>query len=423
MNKVSYRIPLYLVILMNILGFLLLYMMDGKYDVKMLLLGAGLIALFVAVYVALVFFKMGDRLLFPIVSILITVSVLELSEFSLQIGLNQIKFVGIGVVMFFAAFAAFRFLKKWEKIWFVYAGMIVGLIMMTALFGEDHNSDAKLWLPVPGIGVIQPSEFVKIAFIMCIACCHSKSWNKPFLKMPPYIMLAGLTAVMVCGYVVLSDWGSILFFMLIYVFMMYACETRRWFFWLCILGCIVALLLIFFICVEFPDNPIAVKITGRFNGWLNTEEAALGDGHQLMKASRAIASGNYFGMGLGNAGFTSADYYAFESDLIFATICAEMGVFVGAAVIILFFLLAYRCFKIAIAAKNPFNKAVALGISLMYSLQTFMIIGGVLRVVPLTGVTVPFVSAGGSSLLASFTALGIIQAISANEERDGETDD
>jgi len=94
-----------------------------------------------------------------------------------------------------------------------------------------------------------------------------------------------------------------------------------------------------------------------------------------------------------------------------------MGVFGGAAVIILFFLLAYRCFKITITAKNAYNKAVALGVTLMFALQTFIIVGGVIKFIPLTGITVPFVSYGGTSIVVSFISLGIIQAISAKEDR------
>jgi len=94
-----------------------------------------------------------------------------------------------------------------------------------------------------------------------------------------------------------------------------------------------------------------------------------------------------------------------------------MGVFGGAAIIILFFLLSYRCFKITLNTENPYNKAVGLGLTLMFALQTFIIIGGVTKFIPLTGITVPFVSYGGTSIVVSFASLGIMQAISAIEDR------
>ncbi len=94
-----------------------------------------------------------------------------------------------------------------------------------------------------------------------------------------------------------------------------------------------------------------------------------------------------------------------------------MGVFGGAAIIILFFLIAYRCFKIAIVSSDPFDKAVCLGMTLMFAVQTFIIVGGVIKMIPLTGITLPFVSYGGTSIVVNLLSLGVIQAISAKEER------
>lgn len=421
MKKVSYRIPLYLVLLMNVFGFLLLYL--NEYNVNMLFLGAGVITLFVAMYVAVVCFKMGDRLLLPIACMLVTIGVLEISEFKLSIGVDQIKFIGVGAAAFFAAYTVFSFFKKWDKLWPLYIVAILGLLFVTYVWGfGQEETGAKLWIRMPGF-TLQPSEIIKILYILCIACYYSKSWEKPFMRIQPFVVLAGLTVVMALAYIILNDWGSILIFVAIYMFMMYVYESRRWFFWLCMAGGIVALVMIYFVCVNFPDNSVVSKITKRFVGWLDPWKYRDNEGYQLVMGFKAIASGKYFGVGLGNGGFTPEANFAFETDLIFATICAEMGVFVGAALIIIFFLLAYRCFKITLGSKKPFNRVVALGISFMYSIQTFMIIGGVLGLVPLTGVTVPFVSSGGSSMIVSFGALGIMQAISAEEERTGDSDE
>lgn len=97
-----------------------------------------------------------------------------------------------------------------------------------------------------------------------------------------------------------------------------------------------------------------------------------------------------------------------------------MGVFGGVAVILLFFLIAYRCFKISIMASDPYDKAVSFGVTVMFAIQTFIIIGGVTKMIPLTGITLPFVSYGGTSIVISFASLGIVQAISAKTERKGE---
>ena len=149
--------------------------------------------------------------------------------------------------------------------------------------------------------------------------------------------------------------------------------------------------------------------------WLNPWDDISNTGYQITQSLFAIASGGYFGKGIGNG---SPGYIPeVHSDFIFSAVCEEMGVFGGAAIILLFFLIAYRCFKIAITAKNPFDKAVCLGLTLMFSVQTFIIVGGVIKMIPLTGITLPFVSYGGTSIVVNFISLGIIQAISAKEER------
>ena len=99
-----------------------------------------------------------------------------------------------------------------------------------------------------------------------------------------------------------------------------------------------------------------------------------------------------------------------------------MGVFGGTAIILLYLLLIYRCFKITYNAKNPYNKAVGLGLTLILAIQMFIIIGGVTKFIPLTGITLPFVSYGGTSIVVSFAMLGIMQAISKQEERAEETE-
>ena len=151
--------------------------------------------------------------------------------------------------------------------------------------------------------------------------------------------------------------------------------------------------------------------------WLDPWEDVANKGYQIAQSLFAISSGGYFGRGIGNG---SPGYIPeVHTDFIFSAICEEMGVFGGAAIIILYFLLAYRCFKITLNTQNSYNKAVGLGLTLMFSVQTFIIIGGVIKFIPLTGITLPFVSYGGTSIVVSFASLGIMQAISALETRKG----
>src|SRR5690606_26949489 len=109
------------------------------------------------------------------------------------------------------------------------------------------------------------------------------------------------------------------------------------------------------------------------------------------------------------------------NDFIFSAICEEMGIFTGMGIIMLFMILVYRGFKIGMSQWNMFFRILAIGISILFAIQSIIIIGGVIKLIPLTGITLPFVSYGGSSIVTSFMALGILQA--ASEDMDWQVND
>lgn len=148
----------------------------------------------------------------------------------------------------------------------------------------------------------------------------------------------------------------------------------------------------------------------RYEAWVNPWRDIAGRGYQITQSLFAIAEGGFFGTGLGLGRPDSIPEV--HTDFIFSAICEEMGIFGGIAVILLYFILIYRGFKIALQINDMFKKIVALGITLTYSYQTFIIIGGVTKLIPLTGITLPFISYGGSSLVSAFIAFGILQGIS-----------
>ena len=153
----------------------------------------------------------------------------------------------------------------------------------------------------------------------------------------------------------------------------------------------------------------------RVHTWLDPWADVAGSGYQIYQSLFAIASGGFFGTGLGQGrpGYIPEVH----SDFIFSAICEELGLFGGFAIILLFFIFTYRGIKIALKLPDGFDKCVATGITVMFGIQTFIIIGGVIKMIPLTGITLPFISYGGSSLLSSFISLGILQAISAKESK------
>lgn len=403
----NYRKPAYLLILLDILGFSLLFM-SKDYNPRVLYTCGAVILLFVIMYTILVLCRMGDKFIMLMVFMLMSIGVLVLCRINLDYGFKQIVWILLGGAAFFVAYFVYYNVKIWDRFWYLYFILGVGLFLFTLVFGRTVNG-SKNWVILGPIS-FQPSEITKILFIMCLACHYSGTWTKSILgKVHPKWVLMLITYVFVGFLVLQRDWGTILVIFSIYLFMVYVYEPDKklLFINLAALG-----------VIGVVGCKFLYHIQVRVSTWLDPWADISNKGYQITQSLFAIASGGYFGRGLGNG----SPYYIPEvhSDFIFAAICEEMGVFGGVAVILLFFLIAYRCFKISILTPAPFDKAVSFGVTVMFALQTFIIIGGVTKLIPLTGITLPFVSYGGTSIIISFASLGIIQAISAKTERKGQ---
>lgn len=399
----NYKRPAFLLILMNLFGFGLLFVAND-YNPNIAYIGAGILALYIVMYTILVACKMGDKFIVPMACMLITMGIILLCRINIDFGLKQIVWVGVGICTFFAAYLIYYNIKFWNKLWFLYFICGTGLFLITLVFGKTVNG-SKNWIELGGFS-FQPSELTKILFIMFLSCYFSGEWTKPVRNISPKIMSLGVTYLFIGFLVLQRDWGTILVLFSIYIFMIYVYEKDFKFLLLNAgAAAIVAIL----------GYKFLHHIQVRVSTWLDPWADISGTGYQITQSLFAIASGGYFGKGIGNG---SPNYIPeVHSDFIFSAICEEMGIFGGAAVIILFFLIAYRCFKISIKTANSFDKALSFGLTVMFAMQTFIIVGGVTKMIPLTGITLPFVSYGGTSIVVSFASLGIIQAISAKSER------
>ncbi len=399
----NYRRPAYLLILMNFFGFGLLFIAND-YNVNIAYIGAGILTLYIIMYSVIIACKMGDKFIVPMACMLITMGIILLCRIRIDYGLKQIVWVGIGVCVFFIAYALYYNLRFLNRLWFLYFILGTALFLSTLIFGITVNG-SKNWIDLGKIS-FQPSEITKILFVFFLSCYFSGSWTKPISKATPKLITLGVTYLFIGFLVLQRDWGTILVLFAIYIFMMYVYEPDLKFLVLNIgAASAVAVLGYFFL------HHIQVRV----DTWLDPWEDISGTGYQITQSLFAIAEGGYFGKGIGNG---SPNYIPeVHSDFIFSAICEEMGVFGGAAVIILFFLIAYRCFKISIQTTDAYDKAVSFGLTVMFAIQTFIIVGGVTKMIPLTGITLPFVSYGGTSVVVNFASLGIIQAISAKEDR------
>lgn len=261
---------------------------------------------------------------------------------------------------------------------------------------------ATNWLQI-GTFSFQPSEIVKVLYIVFLASMFStyKKYEKNIL------IISGLAT---CGLVFIqvfqNDLGSALIYYVVFILMCYVYTTNRFYiiagFLLTISGGLLAYM-------KFPH--VQVRVEAWLNPWLDIDNK----GYQIAQSLFAIGNGGLFGSGLTLG--QPEKIPVVTTDFIYSAIFEEMGMLVGIGliVIILMFLLfgLYRIEK----SKLDFDFLLGSGILLVLAFQSFLIIGGVTKLVPLTGVTLPFVSYGGSSLITSFIMLGIIQGIVLNTSK------
>lgn len=304
--------------------------------------------------------------------------------------------------------------KKWYKFTALYLIGCVVMFLLTLLLAEDKYG-ARNWISIFGVG-FQPSEITKILYVFFLA---SYDYNTDLLdkiniksaqKYKKYLPIIKRYFLMIVVYLFIGmfflqkDLGTaMIFYGLFLVYQIVNQEDIR----------LILLNLLIAIAGAVAAYMLFSHIRIRVSTWLDPWKNIDGIGYQITQALFAIASGGFFGTGLG---LGRPDVVpVVTSDFIFAAICEEMGTFTGMGVIMLFLILIYRGMKISLYQSNKFYKIVALGISVIFAIQGLVMFGGVMKLVPLTGITIPFVSYGGTSMAMSFICLAILQFCSTDQ--------
>ncbi|TQS75870.1 stage V sporulation protein E [Ornithinibacillus gellani] len=314
---------------------------------------------------------------------------------------RQLLFAGAGVAaMLFLMAVPYTMLRKYAGI--IAIGCFVLLLLVLIPGIGMVRGGARSWIGV-GAFSIQPSEFMKLGLIIFLSMYLSvnqkyiQSFKKGFL--PPLLIV-----FLAFGLIMLQpDLGTGVVLVLTCMVILFAAGARiSHFVGLMMLGVIGFVLLI--ISAPYRIN----RITSFLNPW----EDPLGDGFQIIQSLYAIGPGGLMGMGLGN----SLQKYFYlpepQTDFIFAIIGEELGFIGGTVVIGLFFILFWRGMKISLETADPFGRYLALGIVGMLSIQTMINISVVIGLIPVTGITLPFLSYGGSSLTLTLCSVGMLLNIS-----------
>ena len=349
----------------------------------------------------------ASRLLLNNMFMLLSTGFVVLTRLSRAKAIRQFIIVAASLVIGMFVPFVIRKIKLLKKFTWIYAGVGLAAISAVLILGTTTNG-SKISYTISGF-TFQPSEFVKILFVLFLAGIFSKEVTRKRILLATVVSMLHVI-VLVCS----KDLGSAAIFFMAYLFMLYvASGKKRYLFAGGMLGVIG-------VCAAYK---LFYHVKVRVMAWLDPWSDITGKGYQLAQSLFAIGTGGWFGFGLCQGAPNTIPFV--EADFIFSAIAEELGVIYALCLI----LVCLSCFimgmSIALHVRDRFYKLAACGISITYLFQVFLTIGGGAKFIPLTGVTLPLVSYGGSSVMTTILMFSILQGICliGHEEAEDEWED
>lgn len=365
----------------------------------------------------------ADGTLLPMAALLNGLGYVFIARLDEELAGLQATWTLLGIVAFVATLVVVRDVRDLSRYRYLFAlgGIILLLLPLLPVVGRTING-ARLWLRVFGF-TIQPGEFAKIALAVFFAgylvekreLLAMGSLRLGPVTIPDPKHLGPLLGAWVVSLVVMvfeRDLGSSLLFFTIFVVMLWLATARAAYL---VTG--VGL----FAVGAFASWRMFDHVASRVDVWLDPWQDVQGSGFQIAQSTFAMSSGGLTGTGpgLGSPGRIPAA----ETDFIFSVVGEELGLVGAAAILAAYLLIVGTGLRIAVRSHDSFETLLAAGLTTVFGVQAFLIIGGILRVLPLTGITLPFMSYGGSSLLANYVLLALLLRISSRSEGTPAPDD
>jgi cell division protein FtsW (lipid II flippase) len=391
-----------------------------------LIYGAYFLAVCLATHILLrIRLPNADPYLFPLVATLTAFGLVMIYRIDETLARDQANWFVLGLILFALTITFLRDYEVLER--YRYTIAIAGLLVLLAPrlpgIGQQVNG-AYLGVKIGPIA-FQPAEFTKIAIVIFLASYLREHREvlivgarrvlgvtlPPLKHFGPMLVVWGASMFML---VFIRDLGSSLMFFAAFLALLYVATGR---FSFVVIGMAMFLVGAWFFASTVPHVHDRIEI------WLHPYNDPQGTGYQVLQSIFAQADGGLFGKGFGQAlivvpGTDDALLPAAQTDTIYSLIVNEVGLFGACGVILVYLLVAARGFKIALLANDGFSKLLATGLTAVFAIQAFVIVGGVTRVIPLTGVTLPFISYGGSSIVANFVLLALLLLISDRARRE-----
>lgn len=372
----------------------LLTFMDGGTDLNMLFFGMGLSLLILVTYnIIAKVFRHIDRLTLVICFFLVSIGMVLLVRLDFETALKQLLWFAIGLVVLIITVVIVRGANDFGKLNYLFMAASFGLLAFAFLFASSIGG-AKNWVKIGPIS-FQPSELSKVLFIITSAYFFAAKRNK--IGSIIYALYVGVCVILL---VLSNDLGAVLLYAGTFLIVFFAGTGRTL---LTLLGIGISG------AGAFASYHVISHVKTRVMIWQDPWSYYRDQGYQIVQGLMAIAAGGAFGAGLGLGSPESIPVRT--SDYIFAVICEEFGIIFGIITILLYLVFIIRGMIIARNAATRFDALLVFGATCMLSLQSFIIIAGVIKLIPLTGITLPFISAGGSSLTACLCLVGIIEGV------------
>lgn len=330
---------------------------------------------------------------------------------------NQLMWSTLGVALFVCVLVFLKDHRILQR--YTYISMFAALILLVLPIFFPAVYGARIWITIPGVGSLQPGEFAKIIITVFFAgylmvkrdALALASRRFMGLYLPRGRDLGPILVIWAMSLLILifeTDLGTSLLFFGLFVIMLYvATERTSWIVFGLLLSSAGA------VAVASYESHVQVRV----QNWLHPLALQHGDVTETAQAMYAFGSGGLFGSGLGQGYSRLIGGIAPKSDYILATVGEELGLAGLMAILLLYALLIERGIRTALAARDPFGKLLAIGLSGAFALQVFVVAGGVTGLIPLTGMTMPFLAQGGSSVIANWALVAILLRISDTARR------
>lgn len=377
-----------------------------------------LIGVFALMHVTLrIVLPQADPYLLPLVGVLVAIGLVELNRIDPALAADQAIWVTVGAAVFIGVVVFLRDHRVLQHYSYLIGLTAVGLLLVTMVFGSEIRG-ARLWISIGGGQTIQLGEVAKVLMVIFLAgylrdrrevlaipTGRVLGVRMPALRhLAPVLVFVGAALAAV---VVLNDFGTALLFVGVFLAMLYLATGRAAY---PAVGLGVFLIGSVLVYLAVP------RIRGRVTSWISPFDDPQNLGYQMVQSLYALGDGGVVGPGLGRGFLINAQGNTvipeLRTDFIFSAIASELGYVGGLAILLLFVLVAFRGFTIAAQANDGFSKLLAGGLTTVLALQAFLIIAGIVRLAPLTGVTLPFMSYGGSSVVTNFAVVAMLLVIS-----------